>query len=381
MRSPKADVTSTTAQTIIHRLSGSRISAAISVLVLAVAVFTLYRLVRDVDLAKVVAALEAQPIKQIAVAAAFVVAGYFTLTFYDLFALRMIGRHAVPYPVAALASFTSSTIGHSLGAAVLTGGLVRLRIYAAWGLTVIDVGKIAVITGMTFWLGNAFLLGGAVTYAPETASAIDHMPSSVNRAIGLAALSAIVCYLTWLAGRPRAIGRSPWRIVLPNMRFTLVQIGIGATDLCLVTLAMYTLLPSNPECRLSASVRHFPDRSAARHRQPRARRPRRHRGDDAHRPAAISSGGVSGGAADVPRALFPASALSRRALARAARAAHAGGRGRDAWRPPRSGRVSEMPARTRGGRNPQKRPAAKAITHCLARLRSAPKLVRQIRPR
>ena len=53
--------------------------------------------------------------------------------------------------------------------------------------------------------------------------------------------------LTWLAGRPRAIGRSPWRIVLPNMRFTLLQIGIGATDLCLVTLAMYTLLPSNPD--------------------------------------------------------------------------------------------------------------------------------------
>ena len=60
LRSPKADVTSTTAQTIIHRLSGSRISAVISVLVLAVAVFTLYRLVRDVDLAKVVVALEAQ---------------------------------------------------------------------------------------------------------------------------------------------------------------------------------------------------------------------------------------------------------------------------------------------------------------------------------
>jgi uncharacterized membrane protein YbhN (UPF0104 family) len=247
LRSPKADVPSTFAQTIIHRLSGSRISAAVSVLILAVAVFILYRLVRDVDVAKVVTALEAQSIKQIAVAATLVVAGYFTLTFYDLFALRMIGRHAVPYPVAALASFTSSTIGHNLGAAVLTGALVRLRIYAGWGLTVIDVGKIAVITGMTFWLGNAFLLGGAVTYAPETANAIDHMPSSINRAIGLAALSAIACYLTWLAGQRRAIGRAPWRIVLPNMRFTLVQIAIGATDLFLVTLVMYTLLPSNPE--------------------------------------------------------------------------------------------------------------------------------------
>ncbi len=235
------------AQTIVDKLSRSRVSAVVSLLILAVAVFVLYGLVRDVDFAKVVAAIEAQSLQKIAIAGAFVAAGYFTLTFYDLFALRTIGRHAVPYPVAALASFTSSTIGHSLGAAVITGGLVRLRIYAAWGLTVVDVAKIAVITGMTFWLGNAVLLGGAVAYAPEAASALDHMPSSINRAVALAALAALACYLSWLALRPRAIGRSGWRIVLPNMRFTLLQIGIGATDLSLVALAMYALLPSSPD--------------------------------------------------------------------------------------------------------------------------------------
>ncbi len=34
--------------------------------------------------------------------------------------------------------------------------------------------------------------------------------------------------------------------MLPSVRFTLIQIGIGATDLVLVTLAMYTLLPPSP---------------------------------------------------------------------------------------------------------------------------------------
>jgi uncharacterized membrane protein YbhN (UPF0104 family) len=99
---------------------------------------------------------------------------------------------------------------------------------------------------MTFWLGNALLLGGAMAYAPEAATAINHLPSSINRAIGLAGLIGIACYLLWLAPRPRAVGRSGWRIVLPNLRFTLVQIGIGALDLCLVTLAMYVLLPLSP---------------------------------------------------------------------------------------------------------------------------------------
>ena len=239
-------MTSTIGQKIASRLGRSTISAAISLLILAAAAFVLYELLRDADFGKVAAALKAQPIQKIAAAGAFVVAGYVTLTFYDLFALHTIGRHKVPYAVAALASFASSTIGHSLGAAVLTGGLIRFRIYSVWGLTVVDIAKIAFVTGMTFWLGNAFLLGGATAYAPEAASAVDHLPLWINRAIGLAGLAAIACYLLWLTPRQRAVGRSRWRIVLPSLRFTLVQIGIGALDLSLVTMAMYILLPSIP---------------------------------------------------------------------------------------------------------------------------------------
>jgi len=239
-------VTSTIGQKIASRLGRSTISAAISLLILAAAAFVLYELLRDADFGKVAAALKAQPIQKIAAAGAFVVAGYVTLTFYDLFALHTIGRHKVPYAVAALPSFASSTIGHSLGAAVLTGGLIRFRIYSVWGLTVVDIAKIAFVTGMTFWLGNAFLLGGATAYAPEAASAVDHLPLWINRAIGLAGLAAIACYLLWLTPRRRAVGRSGWRIVLPSLRFTLVQIGIGALDLSLVTMAMYILLPPTP---------------------------------------------------------------------------------------------------------------------------------------
>ncbi|WP_204271881.1 hypothetical protein, partial [Escherichia coli] len=41
---------------------------------------------------------------------------------YDLFALRTIGRGDVPYRIAALAGFTSYSVGHNVGASVLTGG-------------------------------------------------------------------------------------------------------------------------------------------------------------------------------------------------------------------------------------------------------------------
>jgi len=235
-----------TAHTIIPRFGRNWISVAFSLLILAFALFALYVILRDVDLGKVVAAIKAQSGHKIAIAGVFVVAGYSTLTLYDVFALHTIGHDRIPYPVAALASFTSSTIGHNLGATVLTAGLVRLRIYGAWGLTVVDVAKIAVITGMTFWLGNAVMLGGAIAYAPNVASVVDHLPPWINRTAGLAGLLAVAGYLAWLAPRRRAVGRSGWRLALPSLRATLLQIGIGATDLCMVTLAMYTLLPASP---------------------------------------------------------------------------------------------------------------------------------------
>ena len=58
--------------------------------------FMLYQLLRDIDFGKVVAALKAQSIQKIATAGVFVVAGYVTLTFYDVFALRTIGRRQGP---------------------------------------------------------------------------------------------------------------------------------------------------------------------------------------------------------------------------------------------------------------------------------------------
>jgi uncharacterized membrane protein YbhN (UPF0104 family) len=238
--------TSSLTQTIIRGVGRSRISVAISLLIVAAAVATLYYLLRGIDAGKVVIAIEAQSGLHILIAGALVVAGYANLICYDLFALRTIGKQGIPLRVVAFASFTSYTIGHSLGAATLTCGLVRFRVYSVWGLTIVDIAKIAFATGMTFWLGNVFVLGGAAAYAPQALSVIDHVPFWINRLIGFAGLFAIVCYLAWLMPQPRFVGRANWRIVLPSPRCTLLQIGIGTLDRCLASLSIYMLLPASP---------------------------------------------------------------------------------------------------------------------------------------
>ena len=230
-----------------RRKSGlSLIAAAISLAIIAGSATILYRLFREIEIGEVVAALKNTAPHSLLAACGFVVAGYVMLACYDLFALRAIGCKTIPRRIAAFASFISYTIGHNCGATVFTSGLIRYRIYSAWGLTIPDIARIAFITGLTYCLGNALLLGGGLLLAPDAASAIDRLPASLNILIGLIALAALGGYLLWLLPCRRIVGRSNWRVVLPGPSSTLVQTAIGALDLAFVTLAMYCVLPASP---------------------------------------------------------------------------------------------------------------------------------------
>jgi uncharacterized membrane protein YbhN (UPF0104 family) len=152
----------------------------------------------------------------------------------------------VPYRVAALAGFTSYAVGHNVGASVFSGGAVRYRIYSAWGLSVIEVTKICFVAGLTFWLGNATVLGLGVLDAPQAARAIDQLPLWVNRVFALALLALLGAYVAWVWVKPRVVGRDGWQVALPGGPLTLVQIAIGILDLSCCALAMYMLVPDEP---------------------------------------------------------------------------------------------------------------------------------------
>ena len=224
----------------------NRIGVVLSLTIIAVAAVVLFHNLRDLNVDEVMAALKATGRGDIAAAALFVAGGYFTLTFYDWFALRTIGRSEIPYCIAALSGFTSYAVGHNIGATVFTGGAVRYRIYSAHGLSAIEVAKICFISGLTFWLGNATVLGLSVTIEPNAAGPITQLPGWANRAIALAILAVLFSYIGWVWSAPREIGQREWKVRLPSGPSTLVQIVIGLFDLGFCTLAMYMLLPGEP---------------------------------------------------------------------------------------------------------------------------------------
>src|SRR6201987_6141032 len=226
---------------ILHKLG-----VVISVAVIGIACYVLYHMLRGIDTNEVIEAIKSTEPRQIAMAALFVTAGYFTLTFYDLFAVRAIGHAHVPYRTNPLAAFTSYSIGHNVGASVFTGGAARYRIYSALGLNAIDVAKICFLAGLTFWLGNAAVLGLGISYHPEAAAAIDQLPPWLNRIVAIGIILGLVGYVAWVWSQPRAVGRGPWTVLLPGGPLTLLQIAIGIIDLSFCALALYVLVPDEP---------------------------------------------------------------------------------------------------------------------------------------
>ncbi len=227
---------------VLHRLG-----VALSITVIAAACYVLYHILRDINVEKVLDAIGQIDNRAIAMAAIAVACGYFTLTFYDLFALYTIGRRDVPYRIKALAAFTSYSVGHNVGASAFTGGAVRYRIYSGWDVNAIEVAKVCFLAGLTFWLGNIAVLGIGVAYHPEAASAIDLLPPVVNRVLAFVILAALAIYVAWVWIRPRRVGRGSWTVDLPDGPLTLLQIGIGIVDLTFCALAMYMLVPAEPD--------------------------------------------------------------------------------------------------------------------------------------
>ena len=218
----------------------------ISMAIAAAAIYALTHTLRHIDTDEVAEVIRHTNIGLIAMAAMLVAASYLSVTFYDLLALRTIGRSDIPYRIAALASFTSYPIAHGIGAVSLVSPIIRYRIYSHNGLGAFDVANICFLTGLTFWLGNLTALGIGLLFAPNAISVVDFLPPQVNRWFASVLLVAVAGFLAWCWASPRNIGTKRWPVRLPSGPLVLLQIGIGILDLGAAALAMYVLIPSGP---------------------------------------------------------------------------------------------------------------------------------------
>jgi glycosyltransferase 2 family protein len=225
-----------------RRLLLRRLGVAASLAIVGVSIFIFGRTLLTIDLAQFESAFRATSANQIFLALGFAATSYLALTGYDALALRHLGAR-VPYPLTALASFTSYAISFTLGFPLVTGGAVRFWIYGPAGLSAGRIASLTVVAGITFWLGMGLVLASGFLFDASAIGEINHLPDLANRAIGAALIAALIAYLVWVT-RLRRRGRGViMHFRLPGPWLTLGQTALGVVDVCAASGALYALLP------------------------------------------------------------------------------------------------------------------------------------------
>ncbi|PZO76469.1 MAG: bifunctional lysylphosphatidylglycerol flippase/synthetase MprF [Sphingomonas taxi] len=216
---------------------------ALAVLVVAVLGFAaIHKLTAEIRLSEVRAAFAALGWPELSASIALTVISYIALTFYDTIALRVIG-HPLPWRTAAVASFTSYTISHNLGLAMLTGGSARYRVYSRAGLDEAAVARVVLIAGVTFWAGVITVACLSMALHPGMLPIVRWtMPPLLERSIGIAIpLAMLAIVLRYRRGG--AIGLFGWRLPLPDARQALALVLVSTVDLAAASAALFVLLP------------------------------------------------------------------------------------------------------------------------------------------
>jgi len=218
------------------------ISVAVVLMLAGLGLVALTHMLREVRLSDVRHAWHLMPMRALLAAAALTAVSYATLTLYDVMALRAIGR-PLPYRTAALASFTSYTLSHNLGLALLTGGSARFRIYNAAGLSAGEIARVVMTASATFWGGILVLAGAMLAIRPQVAVHILPVSPWVLRPCGVAVLLLLAGLLAWAGRKGRSLSLRGMQMPVPPAPALLTQIGISMADLLAASAALFVLVP------------------------------------------------------------------------------------------------------------------------------------------
>ncbi|MBM1170420.1 lysylphosphatidylglycerol synthase domain-containing protein [Microvirga arabica] len=205
------------------------------------AAFLLYRTLSRYSLDELIAAVTAVPTARLLGAAGFAAASYLCLTFFDYLALHYVGR-PLPYPKAALASFTALSLGHNIGLAALSSGAVRYRFYSRWGLSAAEVAKVIVFCGVTVGLGLLTLGGAALLLRSELAVDITGLTRPIIISLGMGCLAGPALYLILSVFVHRPLRIRHWSLEIPSFRLAIGQVLIGCINFAFVAACLHQTL-------------------------------------------------------------------------------------------------------------------------------------------
>lgn len=223
----------------------------VSLLVFAGVAFALHRELAQFRFSNVLAHLRAIPASAIGAATLCTAASYWLLGFYDVLALRYLGK-PMAYRRTMFTAFIAYSFAHNFGIAAFTGGAVRYRLYSSAGLSAADVATVAGFCAVTTAIGLGALAGVSFVFAPHQGMNPPHMNHHIVQALGVLLLALIAAYALWSLAGPRQIELRGWALRAPSPSVALPQIVLAIVDLGLSALVLWVLLPAGHSVGLLA---------------------------------------------------------------------------------------------------------------------------------
>jgi uncharacterized membrane protein YbhN (UPF0104 family) len=219
--------------------------AVLGLILLGGAVYVVQKEFRGLKIEDIARVLKQMPARTLAAGFLLSILSYCILTLYDRFGTYYAGR-PISYRRVAFVSFCAYALAHNLGFSTVSGGAVRYRLYAHWGLTPLQIAKVVAFCSFTFGLGAMVLGGMALLVEPEAVPFFgERLPLWVMHAIGGGLWAIVLGYVTLArALRHRTIfGHA---IALPGWRMAILQVLLATVDVAVAAAVFYTLLPAAP---------------------------------------------------------------------------------------------------------------------------------------
>ncbi len=134
-------------------------------------------------------------------------------------------------------------MSHNIGFAAVSGAAVRYRLYAHWGMTPLQIGKVVAFCSLTFGLGG-MVLGGAILMLEPTAVPFfgERLPPIVMYGVALGLWAIVGAYVTLarVFGMVKLFGHV---VALPGLRMAVLQVLLATLDVAVTAMIFKSLLP------------------------------------------------------------------------------------------------------------------------------------------
>jgi uncharacterized membrane protein YbhN (UPF0104 family) len=202
----------------------------------------LYKELKGLSAADVMAALGAISWHAWLMAIASTLVAYAALAWYDRIALLHLG-HKLGWGFISLVSFTTYALSHNIGASVFSGAMVRYRAYSTKGLSATEIGILVALCSFTFALGTILLGGLVLVGEPELVQRLFDVPEWTARLAGFGMLAFCALYVlgSWLHFKPWRIGS--FELVYPRLPIVGRQLIAAPIELIGAAGIIYFALP------------------------------------------------------------------------------------------------------------------------------------------